>query len=207
VTAAIGPEAILDLAGFAPAEWCAELIEAFRATATSSQSPVRRLPRRTEIDGAVLLNTGPARLAHELGGVRERVREALRDFCAVADDELYLEYTLFAQMEIGDVHPAHADAEAPAGDGQWIPNHTSWRHSVGLLYLNTGGHHFTGGDLVFPTLGRRVTPQAGQLVGFPSGRQHWHEVTPITRGSRCSLAIWTTRNTWYREPWEPIRLP
>lgn len=207
MTAATGAGAILDLAGFAPAEWCAELIEVFRATATSPESHIRRLPRRTEVDGSVLLDTGPARLAHELGGLRERVRSALRDFCAVPDDGLYLEYTLFTQMETGDAHPAHADAETPAGNGRWMPNHTSWRHSVGLLYLNTSGHDFTGGDLVFPTLGRRVTPQAGQLVGFPSGRQHWHEVTPITHGSRCSLAIWTTRNPWYQEPWEAIQLP
>ena len=28
-----------------------------------------------------------------------------------------------------------------------------------------------------------------------------HEVTPITRGSRCSLAIWTTLDPEYSEPW------
>lgn len=193
---------ILDVAGFVTAKWCTGLIEAFRAAAASSSYQVRRLPRRTEIGGTALLNVGPAQLADELGSVRARVRAALGDFCALTAEELHVEYTLFTQMEVGDAHPAHADAETPATNEHWVPNHTFWRHSVGLLYLNTSGVDYAGGDLVFPALQHRIAPRAGRLVGFPSGHQHWHEVTPIMRGCRCSLAIWTTLDPAYEESWD-----
>jgi hypothetical protein len=192
---------VIEYSDFAPTGWCEEVIAVFRSVASLSCHEVRRFPHRIEIDVSLLSRTGPAGLADELTAVRQRTRSALQEFYAPAG-ALYVEYTLLTQMQIGDAHVAHADNESLGPDGRWVPNHTPWRHSVGILYLNTSGLDYDGGILRFPTVGHRVVPRAGLLVGFTSGRQHWHEVTAITRGVRYSLAMWMTQDGDYREPWD-----
>lgn len=50
--------------------------------------------------------------------------------------------------------------------------------------------NFEGGDLVFPRQGLTIKPEAGQMVIFPSGFTHPHEVEPITGGTRYSIVSW-----------------
>ena len=182
----------------APAH-CNEVIDAFRVAARASDQ-VLTTPYRTEMAAWLAVEDWSSRLSNRLGKIRERAQQAVHDFYDVADG-LHLEYTLFSEMHVGDAHPLHADAERREPSGHWSPNHTPWRHSVAILYLNTSGVDFGGGELVFPALGRQVPPRAGQLVAFRSTHEYCHEVTRITRGSRCALAMWMTQDADYREGW------
>jgi hypothetical protein len=191
---------VLNLSAFVSPAWCQDLIGAFSSTLPSSCYGVRRLPFRTEIDARLLSTIGQSQLTNGLREVRRRTRDLLHEFY-IPCGELFVDYTLLTEMRIGDAHPAHADSESPSPDGGWIPNHTPWRHSVGMLYLNTNGLDYKGGELLFPTLGLRILPEAAQLVGFTSGRQHWHEVTPVTNGVRYSLSMWMTEDPAHQEAW------
>ena len=178
---------------------CTALSDQLRAAATASEEVFGRL-HRTEMAAWLAVDDGAPELRAQLEDIRERARRALAGRYAT-DDTLHVEFTLFSEMRVGDLHPLHADAERPDGSGGWEPNHTAWRHSVALLYLNTAGVDFEGGALILPELDLTLPPRAGRLVGFPATRGYLHEVTPITRGFRCSLAIWTTLDSEYCEPW------
>jgi len=65
-----------------------------------------------------------------------------------------------------------------------------------LMFLNTAGEDFEGGELLFNHLrdetGGVVTlrPEAGTLLVFPSHPLFAHEVRPVTRGRRFAVAQW-----------------
>jgi predicted 2-oxoglutarate/Fe(II)-dependent dioxygenase YbiX len=120
--------------------------------------------------------------------VRDRVVAAMARFFGV---HAWPDLTLLSEMRIGDCHPLHADAELQTADG-WVPNHTSWRSHVGLLYLNSIGDDYRGGMLHLPTIGLTIEPLCGLLVAFPSGSRFVHEVTKVEAGRRMSMAIWLT---------------
>lgn len=44
-----------------------------------------------------------------------------------------------------------------------------------------------------------VKPRCGRLVGFSSGPVNPHGVTAVTSGRRCSLALWFTKDKFYRD--------
>lgn len=113
-------------------------------------------------------------------------------------DDIVPEFTIAAKMYPGDRHPLHADNVQLDGE---TPNHTAHRCHSAILYLNTRGHHFTGGSLVFPGLMKTVSPVAGLLVTFPSGFDYRHEVLPIVSRHRYTLAMWFTRDESRQEAW------
>lgn len=45
----------------------------------------------------------------------------------------------------------------------------------------------------------RVKPGCGRLVGFSSGPVNPHGVTAVTRGRRCALVLWFTKEKPYRD--------
>ncbi|XP_033933845.1 prolyl 3-hydroxylase 3-like, partial [Pseudochaenichthys georgianus] len=45
----------------------------------------------------------------------------------------------------------------------------------------------------------RVKPSCGRLVGFSSGPVNPHGVSAVTRGRRCALALWFTKEKLYRD--------
>ena len=72
-------------------------------------------------------------------------------------------------------------------------NVASYDYSA-VLYLNTKGSGFEGGDFQFvDERGEEVVePQAGRCVLFPSGFENLHRVCPVTAGNRYALAAWFT---------------
>lgn len=193
-----GAHSVLVQRDFVPPAACAELVGLFRAAARASQE-VLSTPYRTEVAATLAVEDAPA-LRVRVDEIRARARVAVASLYGCGD-RLQVEYTLFSEMRVGDSHVLHADAERREPSGQWGPNHTPWRHSVALLYLNSYGIDFDGGELVLPDLGRRISPRAGELVAFPSTHEFCHAVSTVTRGSRCTLAIWMTEDADYRERW------
>jgi hypothetical protein len=104
-------------------------------------------------------------------------------------------------MQPGAATPLHADAQRRLTDGRWVANHTPWRTHVAIIYLTTADVDFRGGTLHLPALGLQIAPRRGLLVGFPSGREHLHEVTTVESGHRLSLSIWMTSEPLRAEYW------
>eukprot|EP00933_Yihiella_yeosuensis_P024567 TRINITY_DN19053_c0_g1_i1.p1 TRINITY_DN19053_c0_g1~~TRINITY_DN19053_c0_g1_i1.p1 ORF type:complete len:336 (-),score=55.39 TRINITY_DN19053_c0_g1_i1:16-1002(-) len=61
-----------------------------------------------------------------------------------------------------------------------------------VLYLNTQGHDFEGGQFAFndPQRDEIIEPRRGRCVMFASGPQHLHQAKPVTGGSRMIMALW-----------------
>lgn len=108
---------------------------------------------------------------------------------------LVADFTAYTTVAKGGSH----DADNVKADGS--PNHTSWRTVTGILYLNTGGTDFAGGEIAFPQFGLTITPKPGLLVSFPCGWEYRHQVPAVTRGERHALVFWTTRDPKHAEHW------
>ena len=72
-------------------------------------------------------------------------------------------------------------------------NIASYDYSA-LLYLNSQGEDFDGGDFAFLDLDDDViiAPMKGRLLTFTSGLENLHQVREVTRGTRTVLAMWFT---------------
>lgn len=63
-----------------------------------------------------------------------------------------------------------------------------------LLYLNSQGEHFEGGDFAFLDVDEDVlvAPRRGRLLAFTAGAENLHQVQRVTAGTRFVLAMWFT---------------
>jgi hypothetical protein len=57
----------------------------------------------------------------------------------------------------------------------------------GVLYLNDD---YEGGHLLFHRQEVKITLGHGDVIVFPSGYTHPHEVTPVTKGTRKTIVTW-----------------
>lgn len=121
-----------------------------------------------------------------------QISDDLKEFYGI-QEPLFADYVALTASERGMSHVLHADAETPEGE----PNHTSWRWVTAMIYLNTQGEDFEGGSIVFPKIGREISPKAGQMVGFRCDGIHAHEVPAVTSGIRRAVAMWFTPNPMY----------
>jgi predicted 2-oxoglutarate/Fe(II)-dependent dioxygenase YbiX len=159
--------------------------------ADNSSLNARMMPSRTEVPANGIVRTVGGSESQIIGTMRSRIVRITR--AGFAAQDILPEFTIFSQMRAGDFHPLHADAERQTTDG-WEDNHTPWRTHVSLLYLNSAGIDFRGGELVLPEIGRTIRPSCGLLVSFPSGRKHQHQVKTIESGVRLSFVVWFTRD-------------
>ena len=58
-----------------------------------------------------------------------------------------------------------------------------------VLYLNTSGADFTGGDLYFPIQDHRHASTRSSLIFFIGDLNHLHTVEPVITGKRKSLSM------------------
>ncbi|XP_072317609.1 prolyl 3-hydroxylase 3 [Eucyclogobius newberryi] len=156
-----------------------------------------------------LVNESDSKLLHELG---ERARTLLHSYFR-SPSALFVSFThLVCRSAVaGDQegrmdlsHPVHVDncILEPETKLCWRePPAFTHRDLSAILYLNDG---FDGGELFFTdrgakTVKARVSPSCGRLVGFSSGPVNPHGVTAVTRGRRCALALWFTKEKLYRD--------
>uniref|UniRef100_I3K5G2 procollagen-proline 3-dioxygenase n=1 Tax=Oreochromis niloticus TaxID=8128 RepID=I3K5G2_ORENI len=156
-----------------------------------------------------LVNQSDAKLLHELG---DRVRTVLHSYFR-SPSGLFITFThLVCRTAVTDdqkgrldlSHPVHVDncLLEPETKQCWKePPAFTHRDLSAILYLNDD---FDGGELFFTnrdakTVTARVKPSCGRLVGFSSGPVNPHGVTAVTRGRRCALALWFTKEKLYRD--------
>ncbi|XP_061675710.1 prolyl 3-hydroxylase 3 isoform X2 [Syngnathoides biaculeatus] len=156
-----------------------------------------------------LVNQTDAKLLHELG---ERARMLLHSYFR-SPSGLFVAFThlVCRSATAGDQegrmdlsHPVHVDNCLLEPDTRqcWKePPAFIHRDLSAILYLND---NFDGGELFFTTtdaktVTARVKPTCGRLVGFSSGPINPHGVTAVTKGRRCALALWFTKEKIYRD--------
>lgn len=90
---------------------------------------------------------------------------------------------------VGGHYIPHVDAETLYKDDSDLEmwEKTLDRDLSVVYFLN---HDFEGGELVFPTLGLVIRPEAGTLVCFPSDHNFIHGVNPVTVGRRYTVVTW-----------------
>jgi len=133
----------------------------------------RELPSATEIV--------PRLVENYLGTLRELLQPEV---------PLYPETVILAALGVGGYHSRHADNSRQNERGDWVPNHTPQRDITVICYLND---EFEGGEIVFDRQQLTVRPRRGLLLAFRSDSAHTHEVLPVRRGVRYTLAIWFTQ--------------
>ncbi|PYN82814.1 MAG: hypothetical protein DMD96_04695 [Candidatus Rokuibacteriota bacterium] len=194
------PPLILEVPNFLSPEECAKLIDGFRRLNSSGARGLRRFPLRIEIPARTFKDAGESNVHDLLTRVRNHIVRLLQERYPTPT-ALAVDLTLLSEMSPGDSHPLHSDNERQDPAGKWIPNHTPWREFAAVVYLNTCGADYTGGELRFPPLAVEVSPRAGLLVGFPCHRAYQHEVIPVVQGLRYSLSLWTTTDSRHVERW------
>lgn len=110
-------------------------------------------------------------------------------------DDLCLVNGFYQCMVEGSVHNLHCDSCEIDGsplDPEVKDEPNEWS---GVLYLNTSGTDFTGGDVEFPNENFKYSPEAGTLIYFPADVDHPHRVTEITSGNRKCLVIFAGRRS------------
>ncbi|XP_077576213.1 prolyl 3-hydroxylase 3 [Stigmatopora nigra] len=167
------------------------------------------LLRAVELADDGLVNRSDAKLLYELG---ERARDMLHSYFR-SPSGLFVAFThLVCRSAVaGDQegrmdlsHPVHVDncLLEPDTNKCWRePPAFIHRDLSAVLYLNDD---FDGGELFFTnkdakTLTARVKPTCGRLVSFSSGPVNPHGVAAVTRGRRCALALWFTKDKLYRD--------
>uniref|UniRef100_A0A8C6K9W6 procollagen-proline 3-dioxygenase n=1 Tax=Nothobranchius furzeri TaxID=105023 RepID=A0A8C6K9W6_NOTFU len=165
--------------------------------------------RAVKLSQEGLVNQSDARLLHELG---ERVKTLLHSYFR-SPSGLFISFThLVCRSAVtGDQegrldlsHPVHVDncLLEPETKQCWRePPAFTHRDLSAILYLND---NFDGGEAFFTkrdakTVTAQVKPSCGRLLGFSSGPVNPHGVRAVTRGRRCALALWFTKEKIYRD--------
>ncbi|XP_071119899.1 prolyl 3-hydroxylase 1-like [Mytilus edulis] len=97
-------------------------------------------------------------------------------------------------------HPVHGDNCDIQKDGSCIRNPSGYVHRdySSLLYLNGD---FEGGEFFFAhnnwSAQVSIKPKCGMIVGFDSAE--FHGVKAVTKGKRCTLAMWYTLDKRFEE--------
>eukprot|EP00404_Azadinium_spinosum_P039554 CAMPEP_0180661108 /NCGR_PEP_ID=MMETSP1037_2-20121125/58642_1 /TAXON_ID=632150 /ORGANISM="Azadinium spinosum, Strain 3D9" /LENGTH=186 /DNA_ID=CAMNT_0022688601 /DNA_START=10 /DNA_END=567 /DNA_ORIENTATION=+ len=151
-----------------------------------------------EVDSRERLGPDGFRLTVEL---LERARARIAHALNVSD--LFYSGSLLKRM---DHPPINDEMQIDVGHDSSNPhvdkaNIASYDWSC-LLYFNSVGGDFGGGELVFTDEGtdRLVRPLGGRLVAFSSGLENLHRVLPMQWGRRYVLSMWFTCSERHAHP-------
>lgn len=108
--------------------------------------------------------------------------------------ELFVEFTGLMMWTDGAEIGWHHDANQ---------SYLKQRHYSAVLYLNSLGDGFTGGEFEFKTEAgaETVIPQRGRLIMYTADERNVHRVAPVMggRAERCTLVLWFTRDVAFQE--------
>ena len=89
----------------------------------------------------------------------------------------------------GGSNPLHADAMNLDGSPLQDDGTEEEIRWSGLIYLNTSGKDFLGGNLSFPEFDINYAPSIGDLVLFPGDAIHRHAVSTVESGERKNIVF------------------
>lgn len=147
------------------------------ADALSMENPVARLTGNLEDDASILKTTE----------VVLRVKREMEKFFEMDFSLVNCNYTI---MHPGSWNGLHADSSELDGDP--IPESKELHYSA-LIYLNSNGTDYTGGELFFPLQDLSIKPQKGTVVFFKGDYTRPHGVNTIESGDRKAIVLFLTR--------------
>jgi hypothetical protein len=122
--------------------------------------------------------------------LRECLSE-MRKFYGVED--LVLVNALYTVMKAGSSVEMHCDncqLDGSPLDPSVEVEPNEWS---AILYLNTNGVDFEGGEIYFPKQELTYSPVAGDFIHFKTDVDHPHQVLEVTSGDRACLVVFTGR--------------
>lgn len=118
-----------------------------------------------------------------------RLKSEVEKFFGV---EMSFTNAMYAGMPEGTKNPMHYDNysiedETPNNEDE----ESEWS---GLIYLNTCGVDYTGGEIHFPKQDVTISPKAGMVVFFDGSLDYPHEVREVTSGyRRCLIGFFSRK--------------
>jgi hypothetical protein len=122
----------------------------------------------------------------ELGKLFVDIRQTAENFFGTEIDLCQANYQVLLP---GAENPIHADAMHLDGSPIQADGPEEEIKWSGLLYLNTHGIDFLGGNLSFPGFNIEYCPVAGDLVLFQGDVEHRHAVSKILSGHRKNIVF------------------
>lgn len=101
---------------------------------------------------------------------------------------------IFAEVSKGGQNGLHCDSVMLDGT-PWEDNNDNLKdlEFSALVYLNTSGVDYEGGQIEFPEQKITITPETGKLVFFRGDIDHPHQVFEVTAGKRYTLILFYGR--------------
>lgn len=129
-------------------------------------------------------------VVRDIEALYKSVRTTLESFFEV---EMDLVNCVYQELTTGASNELHADRTQLDG--------SPWREDgveeelefSALLYLNTHGVDYEGGEIEFPLQETVLKPKTGQLVFFKGDLEHIHEVKTVLSGTRKNLVFFFSR--------------
>jgi len=134
----------------------------------------------------VFSSTTPVYIKEAVIKILSRIEGAITDYYHL-QDKLYCDTIDFIRWPQGIEQVPHADSENPDGS----VHNFFWRTYGCVLYLN---RNFQGGVLYYPNKGVSLTARPGTLAFHPGTLEYLHGVSPITEGTRYTIASFWTHN-------------
>lgn len=118
--------------------------------------------------------------------ITESVLAVKKEMESFFDLKLSMTNCNYAAMFPGSYNPLHSDSSQL--DGTPYHENEETEYSA-LIYLNSSGLDYEGGDIVFPLQKTVVSPKSGTVVFFKGDHHHPHEVTLVTKGERRAIVL------------------
>jgi predicted 2-oxoglutarate/Fe(II)-dependent dioxygenase YbiX len=124
----------------------------------------------------------------------EIVNDVAKEISKFYNVEAVVASSIFAEVAEGGFNGLHCDSVMLDGT-PWDDNNEALDNLEfsALVYLNTSGVDYEGGQIEFPNQKIRVTPEAGKMVFFRGDIDHPHEVFEVTAGKRYTLVLFYGR--------------
>lgn len=118
--------------------------------------------------------------------------ERYSEFCVPDNTEL----TIWKQGDSMDPHADNCWQEDASDEIKSMKHPTWYRNFSGIFYLNDD---YEGGEIVFNNLNTTIKPKKGMFVGFRADLEYTHQVLPVDKSDRYTIAIWYSRRLEYSE--------
>lgn len=119
-----------------------------------------------------------------------RTKQALEVFYGL---ELDLVQASHATMYPGEGNELHSDSTNLDGTPLRDDGVSEEMEYSAILYLNTHGVDFVGGEICFPKQNLVYEPRAGSLIHFIGNADYIHEVTDVLSGKRVAIVMFFGR--------------
>lgn len=119
-----------------------------------------------------------------------RVGKEISDFYNV---DAIIASSIFAEVSEGGKNNLHCDSVMLDGRPYEGGDGLEDIEFSALVYLNTSGVDYEGGEIEFPKQKITITPEVGKLVFFRGDIDHPHQVLEITAGKRYTLVLFYGR--------------